>query len=153
MPSLSKSFKFVVNTGVGSTATSVAVGYPLYPFGITGTQDFTSMKEQGAGYYGTTNGLHTLVLATTPSFRGTATIQATLAVDPQDTDWFDVNSAEFTYTSSSTGYIPGLLIGANPTGSSPGPRNDYATFSGQFTWLRTHLAIDEGAVLSIKYNY
>jgi hypothetical protein len=50
MPSLSKSFKFVVNTGVGSTATSVAVGYPLYPLGISGTQIFTSMKDQGAGY-------------------------------------------------------------------------------------------------------
>jgi hypothetical protein len=153
MPSLSKSFKFVVHTGVGSTATSVAVGYPLYPFGISGTQIFTSMKEQGAGYYGTTNGLHTLVVATTPSFRGTATVQATLTTDPQEADWFNVSPAEFTYTALSPGYIPGQLIGANPNGTSPGPRNDYSTFNGQFTWLRTRIAIDEGAVLSIKYNY
>lgn len=149
MPSLSKSFKFSVYNGIGTTATSAAVAYPLYPIGTTGTQHFTSFQEQGAGYYGTTNGLHTLVVNTTPTFVGTATVQATLAVDPQETDWFNVDNAEFVYTTSSPGYIP-----PNRVGALEGPiRTDHVNFKGQFTWLRAKIDIDSGAVMTISYNY
>jgi len=151
MPSLSKSFSFTVYTGIGTTGTSVAVAYPLYPIGISGTQEFISASNQGAGYYGTSNGLHSLTVNTTPSFRGTATIQATLAVSPTEVDWFDVDNATFTYTSSSPGYVPELLMGSNPEGENP--RTDYVNFTGQFTWLRTRLLIDEGALMSVRYNF
>jgi hypothetical protein len=151
MPSLSKNFKFTVYTGIGTTGTSVAVAYPLYPIGISGTQQFVSSPNQGAGYYGTSNGLHSLTINTTPSFRGTATIQATLAVDPAESDWFDVNNATFTYTTTSTGYVPELLMGSNPEGETP--RTEYVNFTGQFTWLRTRLDIDEGALMSVRYNF
>jgi len=149
MPSLSKSFKFSVYNGIGTTATSVAVAYPLYPIGTTGTQNFTSSPEQGAGYYGTTNGLHTLVVNTTPTFVGTATVQATLAVDPQETDWFNVADAEFVYTVDSPGYIE-----PNRVGAIQGPtRTEHVNFNGQFTWLRAKIAIDSGAIITISYNY
>jgi hypothetical protein len=151
MPSLSQSFKFIVNSGIGSTATSVAVAYPVYPIDISGTQTFTSFKEQGAGYYGTTNGLHSLTVNTTPSFLGTATVQATLTTEPTESDWFEVNDAKFTYTTTSTGYMPSILMGANPEG--PNPRTDYVNITGQFTWLRTVVEIDAGAIMSVKYNY
>ena len=149
MPSLSKSFKFTVYNGIGTTATSSAVAYPLYPIGTTGTQEFVSAPEQGAGYYGTTGGLHTLTVNTTPTFVGTATVQATLAVDPQESDWFDVSGAEFTYTTESEGYIEPSRVGAisGPT------RTAYTNFKGQFTWLRTNIQIDSGAVITISYNY
>ena len=149
MPSLSKSFKFTVYTGIGATATSVAVAYPLYPVGTSGTQTFVSVKEQGAGYYGTTNGLHTLTVTTSPSFVGTATVQATLAVDPTETDWFDITDAEFVYTTSSPGYVAPSRTGA----IEMPPRSDYITFNGQFTWLRTTVEIDSGAIQAISYNY
>lgn len=151
MPSLSKSFKFTVYTGIGTTGTSVAVAYPMYPIGISGTQYFVSTADHGAGYYGTSSGLHSLTVNTTPSFRGTATVQATLAVSPAETDWFDVKLAKFTYTTTSTGYVPALLMGSNPEGESP--RVEYVNFTGQFTWLRTLVDIDEGAVMSVKYNF
>jgi hypothetical protein len=151
MPSLSKSFKFTVYTGIGTTGTSVAVAYPLYPIGISGTQNFVSATDHGAGYYGTSNGLHSLTVNTTPSFRGTATVQATLAVNPTEIDWFNVDSAKFTYTTTSTGYVPALLMGSSPEGESP--RVEYVNFTGQFSWLRTLIDIDEGAVMSIKYNF
>ena len=149
MPSLSKSFKFTVYNGIGTTATSSAVAYPLYPIGTTGTQHFTSSPEQGAGYYGTTSGLHTLTVNTTPTFVGTATVQATLAVDPVEADWFNVNEAQFVYTTQSPGYIP-----PNRVGAISGPtRTDYANFKGQFTWLRAKIDINSGAVITISYNY
>lgn len=149
MPSLSKSFRFTVYNGIGTTATSVAVAYPKYPIGTTGTQYFTSFPEQGAGYYGTTSGLHTLTVNTTPTFVGTATVQATLAVDPQENDWFNVDNAEFVYTVDSPGYIEPVSVGAisHPT------RTDYITFKGQFTWLRAKVDIDSGAVITLSYNY
>lgn len=149
MPSLSKSFKFTVYNGIGTTATSSAVAYPLYPIGTTGTQVFVSSPEQGAGYYGTTGGLHTLTVNTTPTFVGTATVQATLAVDPQESDWFDVSDVSFTYTTSSPGYIEPSRVGAisGPT------RTEYANFKGQFTWLRANVQINSGAVITISYNY
>jgi hypothetical protein len=151
MPSLSKSFSFSVYSGNGSAANSVAVPYPLFPMNETGTRYFTSFKEKCAGYYGTTNGLHSLTVTTTPSFLGTVKMQATLAVDPTETDWFDIKDVEFTYTENSPGYEPSLLAMSSPT--SPRPRTDYANFKGQFTWLRAKIDIDSGAVMSIMYNY
>jgi len=151
MPSLSKSFSFTVYSGNGAAATSVAVPYPLFPMNETGTRYFTSFKEKGAGYYGTTNGLHSLTVTTTPSFLGTVKIQASLAVDPSNDDWFDVNDAEFVYTEDSPGYEPSLLATSSPT--SPRPRTDFINFKGQFAWLRAKIDIDSGAVMSIMYNY
>lgn len=152
MPSLSKSFKFTVYTGIGTTATSVECAYPLYPIGTTGPQSFVSLKEQGAGYYGTTNGLHTLTMTSTKTFVGTATVQATLATDPVEADWFDVDSATFTYTTDAEDYIPTNNLGANPYIANI-PRVDYANFTGQFTWLRVNVINESGAILKISYNY
>lgn len=152
MPSLSKSFKFTVYTGLGTTATSVELAYPLYPIGTTGTQEFTSFKDNGAGYYGTTNGLHVATISTTPTFVGTATIQATLATDPTEADWFDVSSATFEYTTDDPEYIAPSNTGANPN-KGHNLRTDYVSFTGQFTWLRTHVLIDSGAIVKLSYNY
>lgn len=152
MPSLSKSFKFVVETGITSTGTSAAVAYPIwYSVQTTNTQYTTSLPSEAAGYYGTTNGLHTLTINTTPSFLGTATVQATLATTPVEADWFDVVDGTFVYTTTSTGYVPSLLMDMNP--ASPDVRTDYLTFTGQFTWLRARVEVDQGAVLGINYNY
>ena len=152
MPSLSKSFRFTVYTGLGTTATSVECAYPMYPIGTTGTQTFVSAKEQGAGYYGTTNGLHSLTITTTPTFVGTATVQATLSTDPVEADWFNVNDVEFVYTTDDPDYIPPFNVGANPYKGMQ-LRSDYANFTGQFTWLRTNVLIDSGAIIKINYNY
>lgn len=149
MPSLSKSFKFEVYTGIGTTGTSAATAYPLYPIGTTGTQVFISFPESAAGYYGTTSGLHTLVVNTTPTFVGTTTVQATLAVDPEESDWFNIDNSQFVYTTDSLGYVAPNRVGAieKPI------RTDHLNFTGQFTWLRAKIDIDSGAVTTISYNY
>lgn len=152
MPSLSKSLKFTVYTGLGTTATSVELAYPLYPLGTTGTQEFTSFQDTAAGYYGTTNGLHVATISTTQTFVGTATIQATLAVDPTENDWFDVENGIFEYTVNDPDYIAPLNTGANPNKGQT-LRTDYVSFTGQFTWLRAHVLIDSGAIIKLSYNY
>jgi hypothetical protein len=152
MPSLSKNLKFTVYTGLGTTATSVECAYPLYPIGTTGTQEFTSFKDQGAGYYGTTNGLHVITITNTPTFVGTATIQATLATDPIEADWFDIQDAEFVYTVNSPGYVAPSLQGANPY-LGQHLRTAHVSFTGQFTWIRSHVLISSGAIMKLSYNY
>jgi hypothetical protein len=149
MPSLSKSFKFTVYTGLGTTATSVELAYPLYPIGIEGTKEFTSFKDNGAGYYGTTNGLHVATISTTPTFVGTATIQATLAIDPTENDWFNVTDTTFEYTVDHPEYIAPVNTGAR----AQNLRTDYASFVGQFTWLRAHVLVESGAIIRLSYNY
>jgi hypothetical protein len=152
MPSLSKSFRFTVYTGLGTTATSVEIAYPMYPMTTSGTQEFVSFKEQGAGYYGTTNGLHSLTVTTTPTFVGTATVQATLATDPIEADWFDITDVAFEYLITDPDYIAPAHTGANPY-IGQHLRTDYVNFTGQFTWLRTNVLIDSGAVMKVSYNY
>jgi hypothetical protein len=152
MPSLSKSFKFTVYTGVGTTESSVECAYPLYPIGTSGPKGFVSLKDQGAGYYATSNGLHVLTMVSTKTFVGTATIQATLVTDPAEGDWFDIDSAEFSYSTSSPDYIAPNNTGANPYIADI-PRVDYVNFTGQFTWLRANVIIESGAILKISYNY
>lgn len=152
MPSLSKNLKFTVYTGLGTTATSVECAYPLYPIGTTGTQEFVSFKDQGAGYYGTTNGLHVLTVTTTPTFAGTATVQATLATDPTEDDWFNVTGAEIVKTTSDPDYVAPSNTGANPN-IAHNLRTDYVSFTGQFTWIRSRVLIDSGAIIKISYNY
>lgn len=152
MPSLSKSFKFIVETGITSTGTSAAVAFPIwYSVQTTATQYVTSLPDKGAGYYGTTNGLHSLTVNTSANFLGTATIQATLATTPTEADWFEVVDGKFVYTTNSEGYVPSLSMDLNP--ASPDIRTEYLNFTGQFTWLRATVEVDQGAVTSINYNY
>lgn len=152
MPSLSKSFRFTVYTGLGSTATSVELAYPLYPPGTTGTKSFTSFNEQGAGYYGTTDGLHTISLTCTQTFVGTATLQATLATEPSNNDWFNIDNVQFEYTTLDPDYVDPHLSGSNPYKGLV-LRTTGTNFTGQFTWLRANVDIDSGAIIKISYNH
>lgn len=151
MSSISKTYKFVVTTGIGTTSTSAAAAYPVYPIGVTGPQTFVSFKEKAAGYYGTTSGLHTLTVTTTPNFLGTIKVQGTLSLDPQEADWFDIEDGLFTYTYSSPGYNAGSGMGQSPYGQ--GNRTDYLNFSGLFTYTRATVVTTQGAVMFINFNY
>ena len=51
---------------------------------------YTSDPVKGDGYFGGSDGFHTVMYTATPSFVGTVTMQATLASAPAELDWFDV---------------------------------------------------------------
>lgn len=130
MPALSQSLSFTQN----STST-VVVDYPN-----TGTSTivYLSGRYKGDGYFGGSDGVHTVMYTANPDFVGTITMQATLASEPESTDWFNVAGTTSTYT----------LLNSRSTSTV-----DIYNFTGNFVWVRGYIAIEQGVVSSIRYNH
>jgi hypothetical protein len=88
-------------------------------------------KFKGDGYYGRSDGIHTTQYDLS-GFIGTVAIQATLAIDPIDTDWFTVFSE--VYTSAAT-------------------ESAVSNFTGNYVWIRALITYTGGTVNSIKLNH
>lgn len=130
MPALSQSLEFVVNT-----STTVAVHYPNT---ATGVLVYKSLKAKGDGYYGSSDGFHTVTYTATPAFIGTVTMQASLAAEPTDNDWFNVPATTSSYS----------VFNTRTTSTV-----DYYNFTGNYVWVRGHISIEDGAVEVIHYNH
>jgi hypothetical protein len=130
MPSLSQSLSFIVN----STST-VVVDYPNTG---TNTMVYISDKVKGDGYFGGSDGFHTVMYTAGADFVGTVTMQATLASAPSEADWFNVANTTSTYR----------LVDVRETGTV-----DLHNFIGNFVWVRGHISIEQGVVSSIRYNH
>ena len=92
-------------------------------------------KYKGDGYYGRSDGFHT-VQYTLDGFLGTVNIQATLAIDPNEDDWFTVYTHEYT-----------VYADEGVTGS-------YITnFVGNCVWIRTVIEYTDGTVNSVVLNH
>lgn len=89
------------------------------------TFDVTSEKFRADGYWGHTDGLHTVSI-NYHHLKGDFYIQGTLSLDPQDDDWFDIN---INNTSSQKTY-------AEFNGESG--VNGFS-FEGNFTYIRAIL--------------
>jgi hypothetical protein len=141
MPNLSQQFLFALGTGT-TTATSVAI--PTTAVSSNGNYTFISRPEKGDGYFGSGDGLHTVTFTVTPQFAGTLTMQATLAVDPIEIDWFNVDNSSVTYGSTLTNTV--LTTTTN-----------YVNFTGNFVWVRAKVeraaGIPTGSVQFINYNH
>lgn len=92
---------------------------------------FYSGKSRGAGYYKNSDGLHT-ILFNTEGFVGTITIQATLELHPGNADWFDVHTEVFALDSSNS--------------------NRVANITGKFVFIRAVYSIEDGEIITIRYN-
>lgn len=130
MPALSESLNFLVR---GENTVSVT-----YPNTGTSTLVYFSDKTKGDGYFGSSDGMHTVMYTATPTFVGTITSQATLAVEPSDADWFNVSNTNVTYTEM------------NDRSTST---VDCFNFTGNFVWVRGKVEIDDGTVESILLNH
>ncbi len=93
-------------------------------------ETITGEKVKGAGFYGLGNGLHTVQIHVT-DFTGSVIIQATLATDPQEEDWFNV----YEYGASNT------------------DENFTNNFTGNFVWIRAVVNYTAGAINRILLNY
>lgn len=133
MSAISQSLLFTTLTPTGTT-TTVAV---VYPNTASSTVTVVSEKSKGDGYYGSSDGLHTVMYAASPSFVGTITMQATLASIPNENDWFFVPSTELSFRDTDIRNDPSVNI---------------YNFTGNFVWVRGHIAFDQGSVFSIQYN-
>lgn len=135
MPALSQSLEFIPADSVGNTATTAVV----YPNNTNTTQVYLSAPLQGDGYFGSSDGLHTVMYVSDMNFLGTITMQATLATSPTDMDWFDVVGTSITYTA---------LNDTRTTSSA-----DTFNFTGNFVWVRGSVSINGGSVMYIQYNH
>jgi hypothetical protein len=95
--------------------------------------DWSSDQFRGDGYYGYADGLHTVAYFVT-GFVGVLKIQATLATDPQDSDWFDVDGTTY--------------------GNGENPVSDPVTynFTGNFVWIRANVVdFSAGVIQKVQY--
>jgi hypothetical protein len=101
---------------------------------------FSSDSTKADGYYGYTDGLHTIAI-TTDDFVGTLTIEGTLASEPSDNDWFTVkdnNGLDVTYGDSSTSTTI----------------NEIKNFTGNFVYIRASITdFTAGSITKVQFNY
>jgi hypothetical protein len=87
-------------------------------------------KYKGDGYYGRSDGLHTIQY-NLDEFTGTVIIEGTLEVDPSDSDWFSVHS-----------YV-----------ANQETENKISSFTGNYVWIRAKIIYTDGTLNSISLNH
>jgi hypothetical protein len=141
MSNLSQQFVFRINSGTDVINNSVSI--PSTAVSPTGSLIFYSDKLKGDGYYGSTDGLHTVSYTVAPNFVGTCTIQASLTVAPGDGDWFDVDNSPVVYTRGANAVVTTTTNAVN--------------FNGNFIWVRAKVhrdsALPLGSLLFVNYNH
>jgi len=98
--------------------------------GDSTTLTVVSDKLQGDGYYGRSDGLHT-VQHTVSGITGTLSIQATLAVNPSESDWFTALSFVFDDKTETA----------------------INSFTGNYVWIRAKLEYTGGTLSNIILNH
>tara|TARA_R110000851_G_C13064042_1_gene564228 strand:+ start:1024 stop:1377 length:354 start_codon:yes stop_codon:yes gene_type:complete len=95
----------------------------------------TGEKFRGDGYYGRTDGFHTIQYSI-DGFIGTVVIQATLAMNPIEADWFAAYTQEY-------------LVNAGQ-GTT---KSKITNFTGNYVWIRAVITYSDGSVNSIRLNH
>ena len=98
--------------------------------GDSTTETVTGEKYKGDGYYGRSDGLHS-VQYTYSGITGVISIQGTLATTPLEADWFDVHT--YTATQETASKI--------------------ASFTGNYVWVRAKVVYTDGTINSITLNH
>lgn len=98
--------------------------------GDSTTETVTGDKYKGDGYYGRSDGLHS-VQYTYSGVTGVISIQGTLATTPVEADWFDVHT--YTATQETASKI--------------------ASFTGNYVWVRAKVVYTDGTINSITLNH
>ena len=100
----------------------------------------TGEKFQGDGYYGRSDGFHTVQMNVN-GVAGTIQIQGTLATTPADADYFNIAGA--LYDSTTAGKDGSFVF----------------NFTGNFTYIRATVEFDstdtngDGSVSKVLYNF
>jgi len=93
-----------------------------------------SKPLKGDGYYGYTDGLHTVSYKLT-GFTGVLGFQASLATTPTEADWFDIADSQ---------------IGDSVM---PFTTSTFVNFSGNFVWVRAAITnFTAGTINRVLYN-
>lgn len=101
-------------------------------------ETITGDKFKGDGYYGRSDGFHT-VQYNLDGFIGSIVMQATLAVDPVDADWFTLSGTEHTSANDSSANANGGFI---------------YNFTGNYVWVRAYISNwTDGVISNILLNH
>jgi hypothetical protein len=119
--------------------------------GDSTTETVTGDKYKGDGYYGRSDGLHT-VQVDLNGFLGNIELQGTLEINPTDADYFPIalGSGQKVDTSGkvSIDTVTKLEYTANETSSKS------YNFTGNFIWVRAKISNwTDGTVNSIRLNH
>jgi hypothetical protein len=117
-------------------------------------QTITSEKHKGDGFYGRSDGLHTIQYKVT-GFIGTITVQATLEVEPEETDWMDVILDKgISYTMDTTGLISSANGIDNIVYNSVTDITDAYNFTGNYVWIRVKITDwTDGTINVVRLNH
>lgn len=133
MPSLSQSLTFTINT---STTTSIS-----YPNTGTTALAYSSNPVKGDGYFGNSDGLHTVQIKLT-NYNGSVAIQGTLATEPSETDWFSIRLDDGTTSTTSLSFNTATSIVS------------CYNFTGNIVWVRCNVSNwTAGTVNFIQVNH
>lgn len=106
---------------------------------LSNTNDNASVvgePVQADGWYGFSDGLHTVSIHTN-NFTGRVRIQASLAMSPTETDWFDI------WLTDEASYMEFPVNPNYPTGHLSGDTSNIAmTFKANVLWVRAILERD-----------
>ena len=120
--------------------------------GDSTTESVTGSNFKGDGYYGRSDGFHTVQVDIT-GFIGRIEIQGTLAVDPADEDWFTVELGTGTQTIDTTGLIVEQGVSAVEYAEVTTNTKSY-NFTGNYVWVRAKVSNwTDGTVNSIRLNH
>lgn len=130
--------------------------------GDSSVQAATSDKVKGDGYFGRSDGLHTVQINLT-NFSGEIAIQGSLSIEPTDEDWFTVelSSVDPTTMLIATVDTTGAITASNDNKitlssiSYDGENSNVNyNFTGNFVWLRAVVSgWKTGSISSILMNY
>lgn len=117
----------------------------------SGTQTLQSDKVKGDGYFGATDGLHT-VMVDLAGFIGTIKIQGSLETAPTATDWFDAELNDGEYSVDTTGKVTEVVVNNLTYASAETSIKSYNT-TGNFVWLRADISNwTAGTISRIELN-
>ena len=120
--------------------------------GDSTNETVTGEKFKGDGYYGRSDGFHTVQIDL-DGFIGQIRIQGTLTVDPGNDDWFTVELGTGSMTIDTTGLLTEQNITYVEYTESTTNNKSY-NFTGNYVWVRAYVSNwTDGTVNSIKLNH
>jgi|TARA_R110000782_G_scaffold111663_1_gene201441 hypothetical protein len=112
----------------------------------------TGEKFKGDGYYGRSDGLHTVQIDIN-GFIGKFEMQGTLAVAPVEADWFTLVLDSGKQSVDTTGLVATQSVTSVEYTSVTTNSKSY-NFTGNYVWVRAYVSNwTDGTVNSVKLNH
>ena len=108
---------------------------------------------KGDGYYGRSDGFHTVQISEI-GFFGRFEIQGTLAINPGEADWFTINLGTGNMSVDTTGLLREQNVTYVDFESFETSSTKIYNFTGNYVWVRAKVSNwTDGTVNSIKLNH